>query len=93
MLGDAVFVKRIELRADSGEDHDSCIVFGFRRADGEDLAVAYTAGRPRSVEMPFTFDAATDAEGGAMETAGSSVRVTGTPVFLHGVIPACSDNL
>ena len=93
MLGDAVFVKRIELRADSGVDNDSCIVFGFRRADGEDLAVAYTAGRPRSVEMPFTFDAATDAEGGAMETAGSSVRVTGTPVFLHGVIPACSDNL
>ena len=82
-LGDSTFVKRITIPAEHRKIRDSLCLLEFRRGDGEYVVVAYTAGSPCDVDVPFAFERATDAKGNPLESRGSSVRVSGTPLFLR----------
>jgi len=85
LLGDAGFVNRTELPAEQGVDGLPVQVLEFHRADGEHVAVVYTAGEPRDAKMPFAFEEITDAGGDPVRSNARSVRVTGTPLFLRNM--------
>jgi hypothetical protein len=57
-------------------------VFVFRGRDGGKIVVAYSMAGSRDVEMPFSFDRVTDAEGHACgHVGGKTVLLSGRPVY------------
>jgi hypothetical protein len=77
-LGDATFVRRPS--APEGVQ-----LFEFKRADGEIVVLAYAHPEPRRFELPFAHDGAEDALGQSVSAPGSSVELTGRPVYFRGV--------